>query len=67
MLRLSRRERGTEMHVNDAGLKRAIEEELSGSGCFVGYRKMWARLKLKGIFVKRSRVMVQLRELDPRE
>lgn len=46
-------------------LRSAIEKELGGSGCFVGYRKMWARLRMKGIIFKRARVMTLLRELDP--
>lgn len=46
-------------------LKEAIQRELSGSGCFVGYRRLWARLRRKGYFVKRATVMKILRELDP--
>lgn len=63
-LKLSRRQKGTNV-VTDEELKKTIEEELAGSGCFVGYRKMWAKLKRKGMFVKRERVMTCLRELDP--
>jgi len=59
-LGLSRR-----VNVSDNELKNAIEEEIAGSGCIVGYRKMWARLKKKGVVVKRERVMLMLRELDP--
>lgn len=51
--------------VSDDELRSAIEKELGRSGCFVGYRKMWARLRMKGIIVKRARVMTFLRELDP--
>ena len=51
--------------VSDDELRSAIEKELGRSGCFVGYRKMWARLRMKGIIVKRARVMTLLRELDP--
>jgi len=36
--------------------------ELGGSGCFVGYRRIWARLRRKGYMVKRITVMIQ-REL----
>ncbi len=61
-LNLSRR--GTEP-VTDEEIRKAIEEELGGSGCFIGYRKMWARLKRKGISVSRDRIMEQLRDLDP--
>ncbi|PFX11893.1 hypothetical protein AWC38_SpisGene24237 [Stylophora pistillata] len=46
-------------------LKRIIERELGGSGCFVGYRRIWARLRKKGYLVKRITVMKLLRELDP--
>lgn len=46
-------------------LKQVIEREISGSGCFVGYRRLWARLRRKGYFVKRSRIMTMLREIDP--
>ena len=51
--------------VSDDELRIAIEKELGRSGCFVGYREMWARLRMKGIIVKRARVMTLLRELDP--
>ena len=61
---LYRRKQGAPSLSNE-DLKKAIEIELGGSGCFVGYRKMWARLKQKGIFVKRERVMHILRSLDP--
>ncbi len=63
-LNLSRR--GTEP-ITDEEIRKAIEEELGGSGCFIGYRKMWARLKRKGISVSRDRIMEQLRDLDPEE
>ena len=46
-------------------LKEAIQRELSGSGCFVGYRRFWATLRQKGYFVKRATIMTILRELDP--
>ena len=51
--------------VSDDELKNAIEKELGKSGCFVGYRKMWCRLRKKGVIVKRAMVMRCLRELDP--
>lgn len=63
-LKLSRRKQEASI-ITDEELKNAMEQELAGSGCFVGYRKMWARLKRKGIFVRRERVMTHLRELDP--
>ena len=63
-LKLSRRKQG-EALLNDDELRKAIEEELAGSGCFVGYRKLWARLRKKGIFVPRRKVMTLLRVLDP--
>ena len=50
--------------VSDDELKISIEKELGKSGCFVGYRKMWARLRKKGVIVKRAMVMSCLRELD---
>ena len=31
----------------------------------MGYRKMWARLRMKGIIVKRARIMTLVREIDP--
>ena len=49
----------------DEELREVLLKELVGSGCFVGYRKMWSRLRRSGIIVKRSRVMMLLRELDP--
>ena len=51
--------------VSDDELKSAIEKELGRNGCFVGYRKMWARVRMKGIIVKRARFTTFLRELDP--
>ncbi len=61
-----RRRSSSHVHVVSADeLKLAIQEELVGSGCVVGYRKMWKRLKSQGLIVKRSRVMQCLRELDP--
>ena len=45
-------------------LRSAIQKERDGSSCFVGYRKMWARLRMKGIIDRRARVMTLLRELD---
>ncbi|CAH3181910.1 unnamed protein product, partial [Porites lobata] len=43
-LGLSRRDTASDHELNDA-----IEKELGKSGCFVGYRKMWARLRRKGV------------------
>ena len=51
--------------ISDDDLKNAIEKELEKSGCFVGYRKMWSRLRKEGVIVKRATVMRCLRELDP--
>ena len=39
--------------------------ELGGNGCFVGYRRLRARLRRKGYMVKRITVMKPLRELNP--
>ena len=52
-------------NISDDELRSAIEKELGKSGCFVGYRKMWARIMKRGIIVKRARVMTLLKELDP--
>lgn len=65
VLKLARREAKMEYVVSDDDLKRAIEQEIAGSGCFIGYRKMWARLRKRGVLVKRDRVMIFLKELDP--
>ena len=46
-------------------LKGIIERELGGRGCFVGYRRIWARLRRKGYMAERITVMKLLRELDP--
>jgi len=46
-------------------LKQLMEREIGGSGCFVGYRRLWARLRRKGYFVKRSRIVTLLKEIDP--
>ena len=50
-------------NISDDELGSAIEKE--ESGCFVGYRKMWARIRKRGIIIKRARVMTLLKELDP--
>lgn len=50
---------------NRREVKAAIEEELGGSGRFIGYRKMWWRLKQKGLVVRRETVREMLVELDP--
>ena len=52
-------------NISDDELRSAIEKELGKSGCFVGYRKMWARIRKRGVIVKRARVMTLLKELDP--
>ena len=52
-------------NISDDELRSAIEKELGKSGCFVGYRKMWARTRKRGSIVKRARVMTLLEELDP--
>ena len=39
--------------IPDCELKQLMEREIGGSGCFVGYRRLWARLRRKGYFVKR--------------
>ena len=52
-------------NISDDELRSAIEKELGKSGCFVGYGKMWARIRKRGIIVKRTRVMTFLKELDP--
>ena len=44
---------------------KGIMERCGGSGCFVGYRRIWAKLRRKGYMVKRVTVMKLLRELDP--
>ena len=33
--------------------KAEIEEELGGSGCFIGYRKMWRRLERGSVYVEK--------------
>ena len=52
-------------NISDDELRSAIEKELGESGCFVGYRKMWARIRKRGIIVKRARAVTLLKELDP--
>jgi hypothetical protein len=52
---------------NRGAIRAAIETELAGSGCFVGYRKMWWRLRQKGLIVKQETVRKLLLELDPME
>lgn len=60
-----RRRFNQEDRVPDDILKAYIERELAGSGCFVGYRNMWARLRKRGMQVERERVMKLLRDIDP--
>ena len=55
------------MNIPFSELKGIIEWELGGSGCFIGYRRVWARLRRKGYMVKRITVMKLLRELDSEE
>ena len=50
---------------NRREIRKTIEEELAGSGCFIGYRKMWWRLRQKGLTVKQGTVRKLLVELDP--
>lgn len=50
--------------VFDDELRSVIEKEFGGSGCFVGYCKMWVWFRMKGIVVKRVRVMIFFREFD---
>lgn len=64
-MNLVRKESCMAQPVSDENLKKAIQKEISGSGCFVGYRKMWSRLRKRGLTVNRERVMNLLRELDP--
>ena len=53
-------------NISDDELRSAIEKELGKSGCFVGYRyRMWARIRKRGIIVKRARAVTLLKELDP--
>ena len=52
-------------NISDDEMRSAIEKELGKSGCFVGYRKMWARIRKRGIIVKRARAVTLLKELDP--
>ena len=60
-----RRRFNKEYRVPDDILRVYIECELAGSGCFVGYRNMWARLRKRGMHVERERVMKLLRDIDP--
>ena len=36
-------------NISDDELRSANEKELGKSGCFVGYRKMWARIRKRGL------------------
>ena len=42
-----------------------IEAEISESGCNIGYRNMWKRLRRKGIFIPMNTVRKAMKELDP--
>ena len=47
-------------------VKNIIKEEMQGSGCLSGYRKMWHLLKLKyNIHVPRNMVAQVLHDIDP--
>ena len=52
-------------NISDDELRSAIEKELGKSGCFVGWCKTWARIRKRGIVVKRARAVTLLKELDP--
>ena len=43
-------------NISDDELRSAIEKELGKSGCFVGYRKMWARIRKRGLnYIQKSK------------
>ena len=51
---------------NEEEVKNLIKEEMRGSGCLAGYRKMWHLLKIKNnVHVPRNMVAKLLRDLDP--
>lgn len=52
--------------TDEEELKNIIREEMQGSGCLSGYRKMWHVLRMKHhIHVPRSLVARVLKDLDP--
>ena len=53
-LKLVRREANMEHNVSPDDLKKVIEKEMAGSGCLIGYRKMWAPLRKRNIFDERQ-------------
>ena len=51
---------------NEEEVKNIIKEEMRGSGCLAGYRKMWHLLKIKyNVHVPRNMVAKLLHDLDP--
>ena len=51
---------------NEEEVKNLIKEEMRGSGCLAGYRKMWHLLKIKyNVHVPRNMVAKLLHDLDP--
>ena len=44
---------------------REDEKKLGKSGCFVGYRKMWARIRKKGFICQKSKTKLGFAPLGP--
>ena len=64
--RLNLRRRNTNVGPNIDEITAAIESELRGSGCCIGYRQMHQRLTTKyGLVIDQETVRIIMKELDP--
>ena len=55
-----------EIWRSEEAVKNIIKEEMQGSGCLSGYKKMWHLLKIKyNIHVPRNMVAQILHDIDP--
>ena len=63
-MRLSRRSTVTQK-TSDFEVGAAVQDEITGSGSNVGYRRVWASLRRKGLIAPREDVRQFLLRLDP--
>ena len=53
------------IRTDDATLMAAVKEELSGSGSYIGYMRVWAHLRKTGLEVRRDDVRRAILQYDP--
>ena len=49
----------------DVEVEAVVQDEITGSGSSVGYRRVWASLRRKGVIARREDVRQLLLRLDP--